>query len=225
MNFFTLISGVLFVFAAHLPLQAQLSIGLGAGGGITAPYLFRANVSLEWTFRPVWTLRSEIGIAQQNNPAFIQALSVSGVAFASARESYLEIPFLLKGQLKLKQWEWYGLVGPQLNWLLNLQAWREEEDGRLTFVNLDPEENFISRIDVGLLTGLGVQKQISEVLVLFGELRYFLGLRNIEQRGQLSLYNQGHFFQIGFRFYPSKAFRKKNSASGLKMNPLHWGFL
>jgi opacity protein-like surface antigen len=190
---------IVFLLLAGTMVRAQAYLGFGLGGSVTSQYLFRAGLHTEWFFREPFGLQSDLAFAQRTNQALAQQFSLEGESISEVKQSMLEFPILFRGTVYLKKWGFFGFAGPQVSWLLNTQAWTEKE-GELVLIPLPAEVDEIRKWDVGLITGLGVEKRITPILFLYVDYRYYLGLRDLYRADRFSLYQQGHYFQLGARF-------------------------
>jgi len=180
-------------------VRGQVYVGLVLGGSVTSAYLFRAGLHTEWLFRKPFGLQSGLAFAQRTNQALALQFSLEGESVSEVRQSMLEFPILARASISLKSWDLFGFAGPQISWLLNTQAWKDEE-GELVLVELPRATSEIRPVDVGLISGIGIEKRITPILFLYVDYRYYLGLRDLYPSDWFSLYHQGHYFQLGARF-------------------------
>lgn len=200
--YFPLLFGV---FILWTPLcHSQVSVGLGLGGSFAGQYFFRSGVETSWHVHPSWSIRTELAVAQRRNSALTFLLSQGDDNYLEVNQTFMEWPLMVEGRFRLKTWNFYGFTGPQFCWVLKLQTWLEDEQGEWMSGSPDPNQLGIRKMDIGWVSGIGVEKQFTQSLGLFTEFRYYLGLREQMLADQQSLYNQGHLFQIGARFLIGK---------------------
>ena len=119
----------LLLLLASAAAQAQSRIGFSLGGDFGSDVLFRAALPAEVALGPTFSLRPELAFTQRKSLALIQNLDRERRYF-SATMTYLEIPVLLKAELRVRSWSLFGLFGPAASFGLRAAAWYRES-GRI----------------------------------------------------------------------------------------------
>jgi len=177
--------------------QAQTRLGLSLGGDFGSAVGFRGGLPLENPLSSVFSLRQELSFTQRQVPAVLQNLDRERRYF-SATTGYVELPLLVKAELRLQSWSLFGLFGPSVGFGMRATAWYREM-GRLHIEKLNWGEADLRRFDFGLFAGLGGQKTLPDGYVLFLDFRYYLGLLNLNLRPEgAAIYHQGKAFTLGF---------------------------
>ena len=205
-------SGVLYTLLFLTLLStasAQTYVGLNGGGGMPDEVLFRGALFGERSLGANIALRVEAAYVQRENPSLLTQLPRRR-NYIQPVINYLEVPMLFKFQLPLPIVDLYALAGPQIAYGIHLYS-TYEEDNRIFTERLDFRRMGIHRLDVGCYVGAGLEKEISRGRRIFIDIRYYLGLHNINANGQEKIFNQGKSFALGFMI-PVKS---KRTTAGL----------
>lgn len=192
-------SGLLCMLLFLLSLSTatgQTYVGLNGGGGIPDEVLFRGALSGEFQLGTNLALLVEAAYVQRENPSLLTQLPRRR-NYIQPVINYLEAPVLFKFRLPLPIVNLYALAGPQLAYGIHLYS-TFEEDNRIFTERLDFRRTGIHRLDIGGYVGAGLEKEISRGRRIFIDIRYYLGLHNINAEGEEKIFNQGKSFALGF---------------------------
>lgn len=182
---------------ASSAVHAQARLGLSLGGDFGSDVLFRGAVPLEIRLGSLFVLRPELAFKQQQTQAILRNLNPERRYFSSTT-AYLELPLLIKAELRFRSWSMFGLVGPSVSYGLRVTAWYTDR-GVLQTDRISWREAAIRPLDLGMVAGLGGQKTLPQGYVLFLDFRYQLGLLDLNRReGGAAIFNQGKAFTLGF---------------------------
>lgn len=176
--------------------RAQTAVGLSAGGGFTQSTGFRAALPLEFSLSRDLFIFGGPAFLQRRNRELIRKLSTSR-EYLSAEVDYVSLPVLLKLRLDWTPVRIYGLAGVEINYAWRLQA-TGIEDQRLFKQKLDFAPINISRLDGGFCVGAGLETDLHRQRKIFADLRYYLGILDIDQSSLGEIYNEGAFVTLGF---------------------------
>ena len=175
------------------PLVIKRDLLSKSQGAILNPgfgFFFELGIKERWAFQP------EVNYQEQRKSFLLtgseRTISVSTV-------EYIRIPLLLKYSIPFKKWSLIGLIGPNPGYALRLKS--GETDRNLNFTEytiLSFSENQVRRLDLGILCGIGVEKNIANKLRTTLSLRYNLGLVDIMKGNQNTFRNNGYSLDMGF---------------------------
>jgi outer membrane protein with beta-barrel domain len=112
---------------------------------------------------------------------------------------YVRLPLLLKYSIPFKKWNLIGLIGPNPGYALLLKSGETNQNWEITKYNkLDFSEHQIRRIDIGLISGIGIEKIIANKFKTKLTLRYNIGLLDIMEDKQSTFRNSGYILDMGF---------------------------
>ena len=171
-------------------------LGVSGGSGIRGEVLFRGSVPAEIVLKDNFSALVEIGYVERENPSVLAQLH-RGRNYLKPVISYLELPVLAKVRLSFESFDLFFVGGPQIAYGIALRS-TYEEDNMLRSEKLTFEETGLSRLDLGLVAGGGLEKEISEGRKIFIDMRFYLGLFNINKEGDEAIFNQGKHFSLGF---------------------------
>jgi len=175
--------------------NTQTYLGLSGGGGFPAEVAFRGGLQMERQVSEVLYLRGALAFLQIENPDVV-ALLPRDKQYLQAVISYLEFPLQVKLQLDMDVFSIYGLLGPQVAYGTGLNT-TFRLDNRYFGESLRVRD-WLRGWDLGLVSGMGVEKTISEGKKIFVEFRYQIGLLNISRQASREAFNQGKAVNIGF---------------------------
>jgi len=176
--------------------SAQAYIGLNGGAGMPDEVLFRGALSGEFHLTDNVSVQIETAYIQRENPSLLIELP-RGRNYIQPVINYVEAPLLMKVRLPLPIVDLYAIAGPQLAYGVGLSS-TYEEDNMIYTERLDFDRSGIARLDIGCYFGAGLEKEITQGRKIFVDVRYYLGLYNINARGEEELFNQGKCFALGF---------------------------
>ena len=181
---------------AALPGFSQVYIGISGGGGLPDQVVFRGGAPVDIEIKANFSLRVEAIFAQRENIGVLSKLS-SGRNYILPVINYLELPVLAKFRLPFELFDFYGLVGPHVGYGLKLSS-TYLEDNIYYQETLSFSETGVARFDCGVMFGAGIEKEISQGRKIFIDLRYYLGLKNINLDPGEQIFNEGRSFALGF---------------------------
>ncbi len=187
-----------FFILAGLLAKSQTYVGLNAGGGIDGMVSLRAAVPMEHTFSETFSLYSGISFTQQHNAELLLKLNHER-DYRRVTLSYLGVPLMIKTKFSLNSFFMYALAGAQLNYGVGLTTSYLEE-GTYGAEKLRFQDIGITRWDVGLNAGIGVEKEISNDCKIFAEFLLLFNFYDIDQDPVNEIYNEGKVFNLGFLF-------------------------
>lgn len=188
--FFLMLSGIL--------ASAQTYAGLSAGGGIDGMVSLRAAVPVEHAFSKTFSFYSGISFTQQHNAELLLKLNHER-DYRRVTLSYLGVPLMIKTKFSLNSFFMYALVGTQLNYGVGLTTSYLNE-GTYGAEKLRFQDIGITRWDVGLNAGIGLEKEISNDCKIFAEFLLLFNFYDIDQDPVNEIYNEGKVFNLGFLF-------------------------
>lgn len=177
---------------------AQSYIGLNGGGGLGIEQIAKGAIPYERELKDYLSLGVELGVTIRQNQAMIRKIN-SPVDIYFLRQSYVELPFYLKLKLPIQDLKPYIHAGGQIGYGLNMwyhyrndRSW-ERDSYRFKDAGL-------KRLDAGVILGGGIEKELVKRQKIFLDLRYYLGLINLDKDPENSVYNEGLVFSIGCLF-------------------------
>lgn len=199
---------LLFFYVLIIPnvLCGQFSIGLMGGGGLGSEQIAKGAVPFEIGINDYLSIASEIGLTVRQNQSLTRKIS-SPVDIYFLRQSYLEVPIALKAILPTKEVQPYLGLGIQMGY--GLKIWYHFRDDRIWMRDkIEFDSSGISRLDFGISIGGGLERRLMKKQKLFLDLRYYLGLLDIDRDADSNIYNQGMVLSIGCLF-PIYFFKEK----------------
>jgi hypothetical protein len=121
----------------------------------------------------------------------VKGLSESEIITIELKESYLEIPVLLKVNFAMegKNWSPNLFAGPYLAFLMS---------AKLEDIDVKDE---LAGTDFGLVVGGGFDFGLSEgAQTLSLDVRYSMGFTKMDEEGEAEVFNNGFQFLVGFGF-------------------------
>ena len=113
---------------------------------------------------------------------------------------YLEIPLLAKATFSVQPFNFYVLGGVQPGYAVNMRVVRISTNPDIPIKEIFPvdfREAGISRLDIGLVMGGGIQAKIARGRRIFVEMQYHFGIRDISRRPNTEVFNEGRTFSMG----------------------------
>lgn len=188
---------ILFTLLDNSKAYGQTFIGISGGADLYEQVDFRAALIVESKKTDWFYWQAELVYVKRENIDILQKLPTDKT-YVRPVISYLSIPLLAKLNIDISGAGLFILAGPQFSKATALTASTWLENGQLLFKNFPIKETQLSFWDVGIHAGIGLQKVISKEKKIFVEFRYYLGLKNISQGENDSIYNEGKSFNIGF---------------------------
>ncbi len=121
---------------------------------------------------------------------------------------YLSVPVLGKLSLSLGRLNLFLLGGGTLNYAVDMESLKLSYDHfgppRYETLKMDFQNAQVSRFDLGLLLGGGIEAHIADGKKLFIDARFEFGMLDIDKRPENTVYNGGRSFTMGI-LLPLKA--------------------
>ncbi len=181
---------------------AQIKLGVGAGLNFANASITPSTVSTTtrtgFMVGGVFEIALSSSISLQPELIYIQKGCAASQGNTSVTEkfSYIEIPVLLKVKFGTSEFKPYVFGGPAI--ALNMSAEEELNNGTQTQTN--DLKNVIESTDFGLQFGAGADYSINPKTILFGDIRYALGLSNIAKTAGVSIKTTGIQIFVGIKF-------------------------
>lgn len=171
------------------------------GGSLTDEVEFRAAIPVEFSIHESFALQLEFAFLRRGDQGYEQKVFFEGLDW-DAKLNYVELPISLKWYLDLEKVRFYLIGGPQIGYGLDLTVYYRKD---LEFFkeNFSLQDLEINRLDFGVNAGAGVEAFIGNGKKIFIDLRYYIGLRDLDQEPDSEIYNFGKALSIGF-FLPLK---------------------
>jgi len=130
---------------------------------------------------------------------------------AKYKLNYLSIPITLKISVPLNKYSLYAKGGGYVSYLLYGKSYEKTKTYNYTR-NLNFEEEQIKRLDLGIIFGMGVTRELGPGF-LFLDARYMLGLSDLNNSSNIysvpfgiqKVHNRGLFLNAGYMFRLGKA--------------------
>jgi len=113
---------------------------------------------------------------------------------------YLEIPILAKATFSVRPFNIYVLGGGQAGYAVNMRVVRISTNPDIPIKETFPvdfKEAGISRMEPSFVMGGGVEAKIAKDRRIFVEMQYHFGIRDISQRPDTEVFNEGRTFNMG----------------------------
>lgn len=176
--------------------KAQSYIGIAGGGGLTSEVGLRAATIAEFKVNSFLSFQPEFTYVQRTNQEIIRRLNPNR-DYRQVIIDYFEIPLLAKFQVSVNSFRVVALMGPKVSYGMNMKA-NFVTENRITSEKISFEERGIDRFDVGLNLGVGIDKTISKNRKIFIDIRYYLGIYDIDTWEDSEIFNQGPVVNLGF---------------------------
>ncbi|NUQ24858.1 MAG: PorT family protein [Saprospiraceae bacterium] len=176
--------------------SAQHYLGLTGGGGFSPTVGFRAGVVAEWKHRPNVVFLTEATYLQRTSPEILRKLDRNR-GYHLATVDYVSLNFLIKMQLDLEPVGLYAVAGADISFGARAYA-RYSSDGNIVIDRLLFDELALRRWDAGVCIGGGIEKEIRKRRRIFFDVRYYLGIIDIDKDTAGDIFNEGTFFNLGF---------------------------
>lgn len=177
-------------------LSAQVHLGVNVGGGLDNLVSLRAAVPVEIELSKSLSLQPALIYTQQHIPALLTRL-VKLQDYRRATVTYVGMPVVLKVRLPFESFTFFVMTGPQVAYATSLNV-SYLEDGIYGSKKMDFDQARVSRWDVSIVSGVGVEKIIRNNCKIRFELLYSLGLMDIDKRAKSAIYTEGKIFNLGF---------------------------
>jgi hypothetical protein len=204
----------IFFIAFHRPADAQVSIGIkGFINTVGAPMVQKQDFfskSLEPAFNPGFSLVCEFDFSKklaiqpeisfrQDRSHYLLHTAVTPTIHTSVI-NYIRMPVLLK-LIQPEKWiSFVFFVGPNFGYGLEIKS-AETTNYRMSnnviYSILDFEDYEVSRFDLAITLGFGLEKTIANRFRTCLDFRYDFGLNDIIQSSSNSFYNSGLTLGIG----------------------------
>jgi hypothetical protein len=186
----------LFFLLANVSLQAQSFYGVSGGGGFTQSTGFRAALPIEIRIRNNTAIFGGPAFLMRRNQEIVRKLDPTR-DYYTVETNYLSLPVMFKLRLDWQPIQLYGLFGIEVNYGLRMQA-TGVEDQTLFKENLDFSSININRLDGGVSIGGGFEAGMRNQRKIFADLRYYLGVMDIDQSVDGEIYQEGAYVTLGF---------------------------
>lgn len=177
---------------------AQHYLGLTGGGGFSPTVGFRAGVVAAWKHRPNVDFLSEVTYLQRTSPEIVRKLDRER-GYHLATIDYFSLNFLIKMQLDLEPIGLYAVIGPDVSFGARAYA-SYSVDGKIAIDRLYFDQLALRRWDIGACIGGGIEKEIRKRRKIFFDVRYYLGVLDIDRDPVGDIFHEGAFFNLGFLF-------------------------
>ncbi|PHN05675.1 porin family protein [Flavilitoribacter nigricans] len=175
--------------------RAQTFAGIGGGGGLTPSTGVRVALPLEVQLSEHVFLFGGPAFILRRNLELLRKLPANR-DYNSAEISYLSLPIMMKIRLDWEPVRLYGLAGIEVNYGLRFNA-NGIEDYRLFRERIDFDEVVVNRLDGGFAVGAGIETDLHRDRRIFADLRYYLGVLDIDGVSLGEIYNEGVFVTLG----------------------------
>lgn len=186
----------LLLLLANVAVHAQNSFGVSGGGGFTQSTGFRAAIPIEINLKKNTALFGGPAFIMRRNPEIVRRLPASR-EYYTVETNYLSLPVLLKLRLDWEPIHLYGLLGVEINYGVRMQA-TGVEDQMLFKERLDFQDVRIQQLDGGVSVGGGFEAELRNQRKIFADLRYYLGILDIDESVDGEIYNEGAYVTLGF---------------------------
>ncbi len=191
----------LFLFCCFLAMPerafAQNHLGLSAGADLYEQVDFRVALMVEIQDNDWLSWQAEFVYIKRENLDIIQLLPAER-DFIRPVISYFYLPILMKAKLEIPGANMYALLGPKIGRAAAVYSTLVSEDKSVVNETFELNELGLGQWDFGLSLGIGLEKEITRNKKIFIEFRYYLGLTDINQLTEDSIYNEGKSFNLGF---------------------------
>jgi len=185
-------------------IQAQVYVGF-KGGGLYSRQLpsqstLHLAIPVEWNSKKDWlSYRFELGYLEKGLE--VDVINQSGALELEQQWiQYADAQLLGRFKLPLKEVEFFGLFGPYLSRGFKARVYRvdetsgvalgEFEQRKLDEINLHP-------FDFGATLGAGIAKEIAQRVVVMVDLRYRLGILDVNRLPEVNTYHEAYSFSMG----------------------------
>lgn len=184
---------LLLFFSASL--NAQLAVGGTAGSSILYPGFLQASFLVEKQLSSSFFLRSGAGFRLRANRSLVRKVELDP-DISSASSSYWSVPLLIRGQLSFQNLQIYGFAGLEAGWGHRIYYIYIKEqsyyNGRASFRDFG-----LRQLDIGLVTGFGIQYAIGRGHTVFVDYQFYLGLIDLDKTVPVSIYNESQGISVG----------------------------
>lgn len=191
----------IFCLAWALPwcINCQTSyLGFMGGAGLTANVGLRVSLPAEFTVNRNIACQLELVYIQKGNVALTRKFSQER-DYGLILTDYVSIPMLLKLKLDWKPIGIYALVGPEVAYGIKMYGHYAEGNNiyrdRLSF-----DGQGVRHIDAGLSVGIGLERIIRRDTKIFMDLRYYLGITDLDTAKDNDIFNEGQYLNLGVLF-------------------------
>jgi opacity protein-like surface antigen len=166
--------------------------GVDTSGGTSSKLGFMGGLNLNLPLSNIFSIQPEADFIQEGTGIDTGTTALS----ASIDLNYLQFPLLLKAAIPTGvAVRPYGLFGPSLGILVGKSASITNTNG--TTAVGDPA---VQTLDYGLNFGAGLDIDVTRKVALVLDLRYYLGLANINSTAGATTHNRGFQFLSGLQF-------------------------
>lgn len=178
--------------------NAQSYIGISGGGGINDMVSLRASIPIEVKVSDILSIRSGLVFTQQHNRELLQKLDFER-DYRRVTIGYIGLPLQFQVQIPVQNFSIYAVAGPQVNYGIKLTT-SFLEAGTYGSEQLSFNALNLSRFDIGLNAGIGLQTIIRNDCKLFVELLFLIHFHDIDKSATGEVFNEGKVFNFGFLF-------------------------
>ncbi len=175
---------------------AQVYTGLSGGGGLDGRVSLRATIPVDVLVSRTVSVQSALVFTQQHNAQIVAKLG-NERDYLRTTIWYAGIPVMVKARFVGNAISIYALAGPQVNYGFDFSA-SYVEVGYYKRQKLKFKELAISRLDIGVNAGLGLEKEISNRCKIFAELLILFNFYDIDNNTMSEIFNEGKIFNLGF---------------------------
>ena len=186
----------IYVLASPISTYAQQHYaGISGGAGLTFELGIRAAAVSEIPLTSFLSIEAQIAFSQRPNRELVWRLNPD-IDYRQAMIEYIEVPVLAKFNVNVNSFSVAAYIGPNISYGLKVRASSLQPE--FTTEKIPFEELNLSRFDMGLNLGVGLDKTISKNRKIFLVYLFYLGLKDIDQNQFSEMYNQGAFVNLGF---------------------------
>ncbi|MEO1625214.1 MAG: porin family protein [Bacteroidota bacterium] len=210
---------ILMLSAISLPLaQAQMAIGVRGGVHVAFNNLSfdhdfpeittRDNITvlalaipIEWPASKMFRLQSGLTFLTRGTRIHFRDRSAEINYIDKYAIRYIQIPIVGKLNLDFNPFNLYVIGGADLGYGIDFElielAYNDQGPTSWKNRKLDFQRAGVSRFDIGMALGGGIEASISKGRRIFVDIRYHIGLNDIDKRPNVEVYNQGRSYTIG----------------------------
>lgn len=157
------------------------------------------GITLQQRLSPQWAIQIEANY-QEERQSYLLSGAESRINTSVLK--YIRFPLLAKRNINFGNWSIQAIAGPNFGYGLQLLSGDTSLDYRQSsFKKLDYSDYEVKRFDLGLLLGLGVEKEVSKFFTTALSLRYNIGLTDILKDENNYFFNRGCTLEMAI-FFP-----------------------
>lgn len=179
-----------------LPAQSPLFLGIHAGGGQNGVEV-RGGVPLLWLLNRQQALLFELAFTRRGD-AQLSRLLPETRPYLTSVASYAEATVLWTYGWHRSQLRVFGLVGPALGYGVAVDATYRNSSQQFEREHYAWRATRIARWDVGVYLGGGIGLHHPRGQLLQVDLRFYLGLKDLDRVSSSAFYHQGLMLGLGY---------------------------